>query len=231
MSKAASSEVDAKQAVAHKITMIMTPAQLFVYGSAVAVVWWLHRHYDWGLFALVLMFYLVVVVATFIALKAIRTWFPLREGLYEFRKKPWECAAILAQQFLEITNLHLLEMSGLVPPMFKKFYYRALGAKMGKGIITISGKLLYPSLITMEQDAGIGDDASVDAIAIMGPEKLLLGRVRIKSGAIVGGKALVGPWATVGENSIVSAMSVVPMFTNIPPNEVWSGNPAKKVEA
>jgi acetyltransferase-like isoleucine patch superfamily enzyme len=37
------------------------------------------------------------------------------------------------------------------------------------------------------------------------------------------------PGVTVGENSMVNAMSLVAMNTKIPPNEIWGGNPAVKL--
>src|SRR5258706_16137928 len=123
-------------------------------------------------------------------------------------------------------NLHWIYK--LVPPVYKKFFYQLLGAKMGKGVIPILGDLAVPELITIEQGVFIAN-AAIEGVAFMPGKKILLGPVHVKRGAIVGGQASLGPFTTVGENSIVSQAADVPMFVSIPDNEIWAGNPAKKV--
>lgn len=50
-------------------------------------------------------------------------------------------------------------------------------------------------------------------------------RIRIKSGAFIGGNCLILKGVEIGENAIVGAGSTVTKF--IPKNEIWAGNPAK----
>jgi acetyltransferase-like isoleucine patch superfamily enzyme len=52
--------------------------------------------------------------------------------------------------------------------------------------------------------------------------------VRIEDGAFIGAGALVMKGVTVGERSVVGAQSVV--TRDIPPNEIWAGNPAKHIK-
>jgi len=47
----------------------------------------------------------------------------------------------------------------------------------------------------------------------------------IEDGAFVGGSSLIMKGVTIGRHSIVAAGSVV--TKDIPPNEIWGGNPAK----
>lgn len=51
------------------------------------------------------------------------------------------------------------------------------------------------------------------------------GKVAIKRGAYLGMNTLVVKPVTIGENAIIGAGSIV--TKDIPPNEVWAGNPAR----
>ena len=50
-------------------------------------------------------------------------------------------------------------------------------------------------------------------------------RTLVKKGASIGGKVVILPNVTIGENSMIGAGSVV--TKNIPDGELWLGNPAK----
>ena len=49
--------------------------------------------------------------------------------------------------------------------------------------------------------------------------------VEIKDNVFIGGSSIILKGVTIGENSVVAAGSVV--SKDIPPNEIWGGNPAK----
>lgn len=51
--------------------------------------------------------------------------------------------------------------------------------------------------------------------------------VRICKGAFIGAHSIILKGTTIGENAIIGAGSVV--TKNVPPNEVWAGNPARKI--
>jgi acetyltransferase-like isoleucine patch superfamily enzyme len=52
--------------------------------------------------------------------------------------------------------------------------------------------------------------------------------VIIEDNVFIGAHSTILKGVTIGENSIVGACSVI--TKNIPPNEIWAGNPAKKIK-
>ena len=100
---------------------------------------------------------------------------------------------------------------------------------MGKGIISIGGRLFDPQFITLEKNAMIGDDTLLTPHAILSSDILVLGKIEIKKGAVIGAKSMIMPGVMVGEYAMVNAMSLVAMNTKIGDYEIWGGNPAKKI--
>lgn len=58
-------------------------------------------------------------------------------------------------------------------------------------------------------------------------KKLIKGYVHIKEGAWIGSRCTILQGNTIGENAILGAGSV--LTKSIPANEIWAGNPAKKI--
>jgi acetyltransferase-like isoleucine patch superfamily enzyme len=53
--------------------------------------------------------------------------------------------------------------------------------------------------------------------------------VKIGKSAFIGGHSTILKGVEIGENSIIGACSVV--TRNVPANEIWAGNPAKKIRS
>ncbi len=61
----------------------------------------------------------------------------------------------------------------------------------------------------------------------IGPGTVLAGNVTVGESSFIGANAVVKQGVKIGENTVVGAGSVV--LQNIPSNEVWAGNPARKI--
>src|ERR1051325_4317310 len=140
--------------------LVITPAVEFaLLGITLACTVYVGRLFSLGLFAEFLIFYVLLVAWTILALKVIRVLFPLKDGVYSYDDDALTCYIWNLHAFLCITNLSLHYINGLLPPPTRKLFYGLLGAKMGKGIISIGGRLVDPNLISVEESAMIGDDA------------------------------------------------------------------------
>ena len=102
------------------------------------------------------------------------------------------------------------------------------GAKIGKDI-ALGGRLVDPELITIGDEAIIGQDSVITAHAIT-TGMIILREVKISRGATVGVNVVIMPGVEVGEGSIVTAGAVVSPNTIIPAGEMWGGIPARKIK-
>lgn len=130
-----------------------------------------------------------------------------------------------------ITVIHEFGRGSLLPftTVFAKPLVGLLfGAKIGKNI-AMGGFLVDPWLITVSDNAILGLNSALISHAITSG-RIILKPVIIHKGATIGVHCVIMPGVCVGENAVVVAGSVVKMDTNIPPNELWGGMPARKIK-
>lgn len=210
--------------------MVITPAiQTAILGLAAAVTYSMHVALDTGAFGMTVVFAVAVFALTIVALKVVRALHPLEPGVYAPAIRPVSCYVWNLTGFLLITNLAFLYTNGLVPLLLRKAFYQLLGAKFGKGVMPVAGRIQDPWLVTVEENAILGEESLVLGHAMLPQGVLALGRVEIRRGAVVGAKSVIMPGVTIGENAMVNAMSLVPMNTKIGAGEIWGGNPATKL--
>ena len=87
-------------------------------------------------------------------------------------------------------------------------------AKIGEGVIINTGAII-------EHECVIGDFSHI------APNATLAGNVTIGKKVFFGAGAVTKQGISIGDNSIIGAGSVV--ISDIPTNEVWVGNPARKI--
>ena len=142
--------------------------------------------------------------------------------------------------------------SNLLPiPRLKAAVLRLFGAKVGLAAHIKPGvKVKFPWYLTIGDYCWIGENAWIDNLApvAIGSNvcvsqmaylctgnhdwttrnlKLVRRSIVLNSGCWVGARATVCPGVTVGEGAVVAVGAVV--SHNIPPYEVWAGNPAHYV--
>jgi non-ribosomal peptide synthetase-like protein len=113
-------------------------------------------------------------------------------------------------------------------PMIRA-YYRLLGAKIGKRAFIGRGNIDVADLVTIGEDAVIGDQAML-ATSSVERGLLRLGSATVEAGANVGSMAVVGRNSTIGAGAVLEGLSALPTGAQIPAGERWCGSPAAKVE-
>jgi acetyltransferase-like isoleucine patch superfamily enzyme len=122
------------------------------------------------------------------------------------------------------------------------YFVAAKGARItiGNNVGMTSTAIICHDRITIGNDVKIGintviydtDFHSLDAsIRNQYPESIEGVKCRpvtIKDGAFIGGHTTILKGVTIGKNAIIGAGSVV--FSNVPDEQVWAGNPAKFVK-
>lgn len=103
------------------------------------------------------------------------------------------------------------------------------GARIGKDV-ALGGKLVDPHMISLADEAIIGEGSVVTAHAI-NSGSILLAPVIIERGATVGVGAVIYPDVVIGERAIITANAVVRSGTRVPAGELWGGVPAERLRA
>ncbi len=209
--------------------LVITPAvQTGILLVAGGLTWVLHDVWALGGLASFAAFWILQTVLTIVALRCIRWIVPLRPGAYLFDRHIGTLHAWNMIGYLSVTNLSWLYLTSLIPPPLKPLFYRLLGARFGKGIIPLGGRMDDPWLMEMGEETMLGANALLLGHAVT-PSSVVLGRIVVGKGAVIGAGSVVMPNVTIGERAMVNALSYVPMNTTIGPYEVWGGNPAQKI--
>lgn len=216
---------------------VITPVvETVIFGLSGIVVWVLCRNVSIGLMEGVVVFYGLSVVLTLGALKIIRTFFLVPEGVYSFKDNVDEIFLFNLYEVLLILNLGLFYSTNIIPSLVRKSFYQLLGSKVGGGMIVIGGRIEDPHYVTVGSNAIVADGAMlyphvISNMDCAGNRLLAIGKIEIGSNAIVGSRCTIMPSVTIGENAMVASMSYVPMNTVIPAGEIWSGVPATKIDS
>lgn len=110
------------------------------------------------------------------------------------------------------------------PWMKRAFIYNQLGARIGKDAGVLQA-WIDAELVTVGDGASIGRAAMVSSHYLT-PGFLILKRVSVGSGAIIGERCRITPGAVIGERATITAKSVVRMDEVVPPGAIFFGNPA-----
>ncbi|MDP8989684.1 MAG: WcaF family extracellular polysaccharide biosynthesis acetyltransferase [Acidobacteriota bacterium] len=148
-----------------------------------------------------------------------------------------------------LVGLPLLRSAVIPSSGFRRGLLRLFGAKVGKGAVIKPGfRVKYPWLLRVGDHCWLGEDAWLDNLAMItlgnhvcisqaaylctgnhdwsDPAfRLIVQPIQIEDGAWVGARAALAPGTVIGEGAIVGLGAVV--SGRVPPNEIYSGNPAK----
>ena len=116
-----------------------------------------------------------------------------------------------------------------IPSPICNAYYRLAGAKIGKGVQLNSINLNDPSTLTVEDKVVVGGRSIING-HLVEKGQIVLARVHLKKGCLIGSGTTIQPGVTIGEGSVIATNGLVGKWKNIPPGEVWAGLPAKCIK-
>ena len=145
---------------------------------------------------------------------------PLRSGRYPL----WGVTYFrwwLASRFAALPDVYLL--SG-TPWM--SLYLRALGARIGRDVLIDTITVGAPELLSVEDEASVGTFVNIENARVEAGW-LILGPVRIESGATVDSYTVLEDNTVVGRRAHLRPQSALAAGRRIPDGEIWDGSPAR----
>jgi hypothetical protein len=151
--------------------------------------------------------------------------FPLEEGPVSGGRRAFAyCTYMLLNIFIFFPAL---QTGFPLPFLFRRPCYKLLGMRVGRNT-HFPGVILDPPLVEIGDNVAIGAESLFTGHAAEG-DAFLLARIRVGHRATIGLRAIIMPGVTIGEGAIVAAGAVVTKGTQIGPNEVWGGVPARRI--
>jgi acetyltransferase-like isoleucine patch superfamily enzyme len=113
----------------------------------------------------------------------------------------------------------------------KRFLYRLAGAKIGKNVsigLAVVLDIFYPHLITIEENSVVGYNSVILCHEFL-VRDARIGPVVIGRNVMIGANSTILAGVTIGENTEVSAMSLV--NTDLPANVFAGGVPVRVIRS
>ncbi|WP_116866130.1 Pls/PosA family non-ribosomal peptide synthetase [Pseudomonas syringae] len=164
----------------------------------------------------------VLIVATVLASAALR-WlvFPrLKPGRYEVHSNTY-CAKWLISQIQE-ASLNVL--SGIYATVYSPFWYRLLGAKVGRDAEISSAQGVIPEMLTL------GDETFIADAVMLGDERIDGGWMTMQPTVVshrsfVGNGGYIADGTVLPENVLIGVHSCAPHNSKIVDGDTWLGSP------
>ena len=112
---------------------------------------------------------------------------------------------------------------------FINFYYRLLGAKIGKNVYLSCDRIRIFDLITIGDNSSIAKEAHLLGYEVK-DGALIIGQINIGKNCYVGTRSVVSHGTRMEDNSTLGELSLLPNDFTIPESENWEGSPACYVE-
>ncbi len=129
-------------------------------------------------------------------------------------------------------NYVVVALCRILPSLsLKRWLLRRIGVKVGKNVafgLESTVDIFYPELVEIGDNTIIGYNTVILAHEFLVNE-LRVGEVKIGRNVTIGANCTILPGVTIGDNSIISAHSLV--NSDIPPNVLAGGVPARVIRS
>ena len=119
---------------------------------------------------------------------------------------------IYKDPFIQAFNYVIMSICKIFPPCeLKNHLYRLIGAKIGKNVSIANDVIfdtLFPELIVIEDNVIVGWGTKLYTHEFT-QKTTRIGSIILKKNSMIGEWSVVRPGITIGENSLISAMSFI----------------------
>jgi non-ribosomal peptide synthetase-like protein len=153
--------------------------------------------------------------------------FNFKAGLYEIHSL--DCLRWMGYNSLVLlANAAFLDVLRLSP--FQTFFYRMMGAKIGKGVNINTSGLADLCLLEIGDNVLVGGGA---ALICHASERgfIRLAPTKLGNRVSIGLGSVIMPDCEIGEAASIAPCSLLPKGTRVPPRGHWGGNPAQDLRA
>lgn len=148
-------------------------------------------------------------------------------GRYEPGRHPYLGSVYLRNWIVQQTA-RAIPWEMIEGTVFKNYFLRALGARIGKDVHIHRGVDLRSGgwdLLEIGDGATIGRDASLGLVEFQ-DQRIVFGRITIGAHATLDTRARMAPDSTMEEGAVLTALSMLPSHATVPAEETWHGVPA-----
>lgn len=170
----------------------------------------------------------VLVICTALLSAGIRWAFlgRLQPGSYPVHSNTY-CRKWFVNQIQE-SSLNVLH--GVYATIYSPFWYRLLGAKVGKGAEVSTALGVVPDMLTL------GDECFIADAVMLGDEEIDQGWMTVQATTVsrrsfVGNGAYVPDGTVIPENVLIGVHTSAPANTKMRPGDTWIGSPAMLLPA
>ncbi|MGX5737005.1 Pls/PosA family non-ribosomal peptide synthetase [Bosea thiooxidans] len=137
-------------------------------------------------------------------------------GVYYFR---WWFAARVAGL------VHVKWLQG-TPVM--RFYWRLLGAKVGRDVIISDYEAGAIDLIEIGDGSSFGSKTTFANGEAIG-DKLVIGRISVGKDVAAGASVVLGHGCVIGDHAEIGDLTAIPPGVHVGTGEIWDGTPGRKI--
>lgn len=190
---------------------------------------WLDPVGDFALYTLLSLPAAAVMIFFTVLLSALLRWWVLprlKPGRFSLHSAVWHRKWLTNQ----IQEASLAVLHGLYATVYSPWWYRVLGAKVGKGAEISTALGVVPDMLTLGEDSFIAD------AVMLGDEEIDGGWVRIQP-TVIGARSFCGNGAFVPDGTqlpegvLLGVQSRAPDNAQLQPGQTWMGSPPLRLPA
>jgi acetyltransferase-like isoleucine patch superfamily enzyme len=212
--------------------IIVTIAEIIILTFSILIIYGVNTFYSFGSFINFILFFILQAIFAFVILKLMRLYFKFKPGIYFLKRKPQIYDTYLSYFYLYYLHLGLLWSVNFPGFIVRNIIYKYAGCKKSKSNILNGAKVFDPLFFEVGDNTVIGGESLIlgHALSLVnGEPAFILGKVVIGKNSLIGVRTIIMPDVIIGDNSVIQGNSFVPMYTRIPSNEIWGGNPVSKI--